>query len=361
VSWQLGTLLLALLFGEPGGTAEQAVLALELAPALRCPAPSAITAALEARWPTLSGESGSDTRARFRLRVEAHGTQGVTLRLFEGEALLVERSLEVAAHECNRLADTIALIAESWIAVPSNAAPPQAEQPAPPSASVHDLSSAVSRDVMPDTSSEPAAAKNAAAPAAARVTSAPPATAMGHAPRTVHDRTPTHALDQLTLAASAGAVLAFDAGAAASAAVGAAIEAAKRRFRFGLRGHFESARSLDDQDAISLRHTPLELYVGGVLGSTARVDVDLLLGGGLDVVSAQVSSYEQSGTSRSLAPLVTLSLRTHWHPRPAFSLFAAADLVLNLRRERFVSEGETLATTLWPRVRFALGASWHLF
>jgi hypothetical protein len=54
-------------------------------------------------------------------------------------------------------------------------------------------------------------------------------------------------------------------------------------------------RSLDDQGAISLRHTPLELYVGGVLGSTARLDVDVRLGGGLDVISAQV---RRSGCSR---------------------------------------------------------------
>jgi hypothetical protein len=352
-------MLLAVLFGEQVGGAGEAVLSVELAPDLRCPEPRTLSAALDSRWPMLHAEPNAEARARFHLAVQPHGPHGVTLRLRDGDTLLVERSLEVAPHECDKLADTLALIAETWVNTPARDAPGEAEASSALISAAAESPTQLLDEPMPASVTEVQGASQPMLPTASIATAPPVPTA--HATQGVPDRAASKVLDQLTLGAAAGTVLASDGEVVPSVAVGASLEAWHRRWRFGLRGHFETARNLDEQGTISLRHAPLEGYVGGALASFTLVDIVLLAGLGLDVISSHVTGYERSGTSHALAPLASLSLRSAWRLHPAFSLFVAADILLNLRRERFVSEGETLATTLRPRLRFTLGASWHVF
>jgi len=139
------------------------------------------------------------------------------------------------------------------------------------------------------------------------------------------------------------------------------LEGSRDHWLLGVRGHVESARTIDPAGAISVRHSQAELSLGAALPENRVLQGAVLLGAGVDLISARASQYERAQNLRSFAPIGTLALRCGFRPHPLLDVFAAAELVLNMRRERFDSDGETLARTARARSRFLIGASWHVF
>jgi hypothetical protein len=371
VALAFGALLLVALFGEPAGTASSAVLSVELAPELRCPQPSALLATLAARLAPQAVAIGADALGRFQLVVRPHGAHGVSLTLRERETTLVARTVEVEASECGGLADTLALIVESWIDAPltDSAATPGSASGAPTSSAQSSTPEATPASAVP-----PEQASAEPTPGAAGALAEPPTAPVaasgaeaGATPRSSRTLLPTTdpelsvprpaRKEHLSIEVAVGTVVSRERP-GATARIG--LEAARARWLLSLRGHVESARALEDARAISVRHNPLELCAGGLLARSSRLDLAALLGGGADVISARIRGYAK-GSTRTLAPLLSFALRSAWRPRPRLGLFAAAELLVSLRRERFVTEGEQLAVTERARARFLLGASWHVF
>jgi hypothetical protein len=133
------------------------------------------------------------------------------------------------------------------------------------------------------------------------------------------------------------------------------------RWFLGIRGAAEDRADLASSTGELLaRHIPASAYLGHAMGSD-RLRLEILVGGGVDVVIASTSNYGNGRSFTSVAPLILAGLQAEWQVSRSFGIVAASEVLVDLRREEYVVANlGSVART--PRVRagLALGVAWHL-
>jgi hypothetical protein len=322
--WLCGVLLAS--FGEISESASADVLSVALAPEVRCVKPSTLLQVLSARLAPISVARTASASDRFKLSLQAYGSHGVALELREYDEVLVRRELEIAPDECSALAYTLALIVETWLLAPRSGA-----GTAPQSSAATDT---------------PPAAPSPRTPA--RVRAAPPSVKRAAAYRWM-------------IEAGVGTSVPLESGPSPVIAGRVGVAFARDPWLFVLYGNVETARSLDAAADISLQHTSLELAVGASVIRAAKLDVALLLGTGVEAVSAHVVSYTKSDVAALFSPVSALAVRGAFQPSARVGLFVSMELAVSWRQVRFASENEPIAETPRARPRFVLGGAWHVF
>ncbi|MET0342776.1 MAG: hypothetical protein ABW252_17345 [Polyangiales bacterium] len=403
--WRIGALFLLSWLGDPPEAGGPPVLSVDAAPTLRCPGGERTLAALARQLAPRTVVPTAATLGRFHLTLRAHGTHGVVMTLRTGSTLLVDRTLEVAPHECEGLADTVALITAAWVrdadrrvdaavAAPTVAPPPTT--PAPPAAPRNTRDDAAPKPHAADRSdsdAHPARAPRAEAsegpsrrtperaleppPVEAQPAPAPSAT---EPPASVHVPVPTDskpkprrrrvrgvskpgapARQRLSLEGGLGTTVSLDGLAVPTITGRAGVEYARNRLRLGLRGHAESARDIDPGGAVSVRHAQIELAAGPAFAEGNVLHGAVLVGAGVDLIAARADGHARADVQRSFTPIGSLALRAALRAHAALDVFASAELVVALRRERFIADGAPLAQTARSRMRLLVGVSWHVF
>jgi hypothetical protein len=264
--------------------------------------------------------------------------------------LLLERTIDVAASECDGLAQTLALIAEAWL-------PPPAESSELAPAPTGDATAA------PEDTDEKSAPE--ARPAAPQFPAASPVKALRDAApvriAASSESPPARRRTHLELDAALGAVLPLDTSASATGALRVGVEAPIERWLVGLRADLETREALGSGD-VSLSNTSADGYVGYTVYAGARLDVAALLGLGFDAVSARISGYTQARTQDLVELTTTPGVRARWHALDDVAFDGAADVAYTWQRDRFVDDrGDRVASAPHSRLRLVLGASWSPF
>lgn len=370
--------------GAPGGITAVWV---EAGPELRCPEQGAVLGALRARLGESRVGHGRGVGTDFTLRLHRRGARGMTVVLRRSGVLLVERTIEVHENECASLAETLALLVDTWVTVPEatarrRPAERRAAEPAPAvaraalGAPVVEASPApvAPEDALSGTVANPREAGGDRAPSAAP---APPSPAVPPAALVMAQPAPVEVAVvappapapspsggwAATLAADGGALVAFDGGARTTAAGRVDFSVAYRGWQLGVRAAVESAADVDDSAAaLRIRHVPCGAYFGRRLAGAERARVSLLLGGGVDFISATASGYGPLDRSfDAVDPFATAGLRGEWLLGRRFGVIGGGDLLLALRREQFsVANAGPVAHTSRLRAGLSLGVAWHL-
>lgn len=340
--------------GAPLEVADVPLLTVEAAPTLRCPPAPRVVEALTQQLAPEPVRASDAPRGQFHLTLRALGEHGVAMMLREGQALLVERQVEVAPDECDRLAETIALITAAWVRQ-SGERVEVAEhvEPRPrPSADGTTSSAPRLQTRQVDDVEPPARAPDSSIPSV--LTDAP-------IPQGAPEPAPSHR-HGLLLEGGAGTTVSLDGPALPTVTGHAGIAALRDRYRVGLHGHLESARTLDREGEVSVRHAQVELAGGlAIVDERRTVHGVAALGAGVDILSARAPRFARRDTAHSVIPIGTLGLRGVVRAHPALDVFAGAELVLSLWRERFLADGEIVARTARARTRLLVGASWRVF
>jgi hypothetical protein len=301
----------------------------QVSSALDCPPPSSLLTALRQRIGAERVHTDEAPRGSLVLRVEPYGRHGASLRLEHEGVRIVERSIDVAAGECGGLAETLALVTESWIPAAASTAASNGLPPAPvPAAGGRDTATARAGTVP---SSPPAARSSPLEPA-------------------------TH----LSVETAVGSAHALDIDASAVVFGRASAELSTGRWRFGLRGLLETRGDLVSDGAIKLRHSTAEALVAIDLYVGAALTITPLLAAGVNVLTVSASGYSRPAPGTVLEPTVALGVRGEWRALEPLGLTAGIDGVLALQRERFSAALESDEPTARVRTRISIGALWHL-
>jgi hypothetical protein len=332
------------------------------------------------------------------LSLRLRGTGGLTIVLRKAGITLGERDLHVAQDDCSALANTVALMTEAWLTSPAapRPAPPvtdpritpsgtpastapapiKAESPpepgpvSPPERSLATPDPAIMASPVADAPVVPVEPADGPSPLAPVVVSAakplpelvPPSPALpAREPTPPVESRSDASVRSMTLAASLGGMAAMSRSMATVARISADLRLDRGRWLFGARGAAEDRADLDSSAGKLLaRHIPASAYLGRAMGS-GRLKLEILVGGGVDVVLASTSGYGNERTFVSVFPLIAAGVQTEWLVSRSFGVVAAGEILIALRRDQFfVANLGPVARTERVRAGLALGVAWHL-
>lgn len=366
---------------------------------LKCPDQDALLAALRFSLGKDRIAIGKARPGEPSLSLRLRGAGGLTVVLRRAGTTLGERDLHVASDDCPALANTIALLTEAWLTAPP------APRPAPPITNVRSAPSGQSPspapapiaagslpDPRPEASPPPPAAtpkpeSTATPPANLPVTPAeptkdvpPPAPAVAPAAQPLPDpaaappavparepappveKTPAAPAWSMSLAAALGGMAALPSFATPVARAIADLRLDRGRWFLGIRGAAEDRANLDPTaDKLWARHIPASAYLGHALVASGALRLEILVGGGVDVVLASTSGYGNERSFKSVSPLIQTGVQAEWLLGRHFGIVAASELLVALQREQFVvANVGPVAKTERVRAGLALGVAWHL-
>jgi hypothetical protein len=235
----------------------------------------------------------------------------------------------VDARECAELAETVALVTDSWLLVATAA--PEPERP-------------------------PITKPRATAAARAETTApAEPAPAPGERPPT-----PPR---PLALDFALGSALGIDTIASRGvkeslvALMRAGAELNLSAWHIGVRGQVETPQELAPAGTISVRRWSSELLLGADVHRAERWALVTSFAAGMDLLAVSNSSRPPGAL---FAPSVAAGLRGEWAAFSSVGLTAAMEGVVALRRDRFLVGRDDSWHTPRVRARVSIGALWHL-
>ena len=291
----------------------------QAASALECPAPESVLSALRQRLGVERVRTDEAPSRALLLQVERHGSHGVSVRLSQAGLTIIERTLDVEVAECAELADTMALVTDSWL--PIAAAPPEPDPPAL---------------TPPRTAAEPGPAPSG------RASSALPLAldfALGSA----------LALDSIVdRSANESPVLLVRAGA----------ELNLSPWHLGVRGLLETPDALDPAGNLSVLRSSLEVVLGADVHRAERWALVASVVTGVDLLV--VTEDYSSPPGALFAPSAGAGLRGEWRAFSAVDLTATVEGAVALLRDHFVAGRGDGWHTPRVRARVAIGALWHL-
>lgn len=363
---------------------------------LKCPDQDALLAALRFSLGKDRIATGRARPGEPSLSLRLRGTGGLTVVLRRAGTTLGERDLHVAQDDCPALANTIALLTEAWLTAPPTPRPappitgprsapsgqPLSPAPAPLAAEPHP-------DPRPEAAPEPSAATpepeitatpaanipvapaaSASLPAPAEIPAAQPLPNPAPAPPAVPVGEPTPPVERpsaapawsMRLAAALGGMAALPSFATPVARAIADLRLDRGSWFLGMRGAAEDRADLaSSAGKLWARHIPASAYLGHALVMGGPMRLEVLLGGGVDVVLASTSGYGNERSFKSVSPLIQTGVQAEWLLGRHFGIVAASEILIDLQRAQFVVANlGPVGRTERVRAGLALGVAWHL-
>jgi hypothetical protein len=346
-----------------------------VAGALECPHPASVLAALRQRLGVERIRTGEAPSGSLELRIEPHGARGVSARLAQAGVAIVERTIDVDAGECAGLAETLALVTDSWLPAASEGGPVIAPSRATArgSGSAEGApSGAVPTEATRTPTSDPTrgtpvpASPRAAALAQPGGSVAEPGGSVAEPGGSVAEPGPGTGASSLPLALefALGSALGIDTilnetlsrSPVLLGRVGAELNFSP--WRIGLRGQLETPGDLDAPGTISIRRSSIDILLGADIHRTRRWALGTSLAAGVDVLAVN-ANYTLPVPGALLQPSAAAGLRGEWRAFSRVALTATLEGVVALYRDRFLGGRDSWRT---PRVRarISIGALWHL-
>jgi hypothetical protein len=284
------------------------------------------------------------------LRVEPRGAQGVRARLSQAGRTIVERTLDGEAGECAELAETVALVTDSWLPMAAGAAALERAAGATARAAA---TARVRGEGFASVDRERAPAVRASAPA--ERLAAPTEPVAAPAGRRV--------ARPLVLDFALGTALGIDTlarGASESpvALLRAGAELEMLPWHLGARAQLETPDALDPAGTLSILRGSIEIWSGVDVHRAERRALVASLAAGADLL-AVTRDYSNS-PGALFAPSAAAGLRGEWQAFPNVALTAMLEGVATLRRDQFRVGRDDRWYTPRVRARISIGALWHL-